>query len=83
VNVRRENPWQSWIDNGPELGYSAKLDSFSFALSVEPGLQIKGVHDQTCDGFFPFSELEACGFSPTNIATAESLVGVKRRRQTR
>jgi hypothetical protein len=79
--MREESPWCTWIEHGPELGYTAELDSFSFPASVEVGLQISGIHDQACSGFFPLSELEACGFSPNKIAGIENLLEIKRLRK--
>lgn len=76
-----KSPWSTWIEHGPELGYTAELDAFSFPSSVESGLQIKGIHDQACSGFFPFSELEARGFTPSTIASVENLVEIKRLRK--
>jgi hypothetical protein len=72
--------WRPWTENGPELGYTAKIGWRSFPLSVEPGLEISGIGDQACSGFFPFSELQANGLSPTNIATVETLIEIKSRR---
>jgi hypothetical protein len=79
--MHKESPWYTWVENGPELGYTAEIDSFSFPSTVEVGLRIRGIHDQACDGFFPFSELAASGFSPNDIASTEDLIQIKSRHQ--
>ena len=75
-----QSPWETWCEEGPNLGYTAELDHFSFPDGLENGLQIKGLHDDFCSGFFSFRELEGHGFSPTHIAGAEVLAEIKARR---
>jgi len=79
----QESPWCTWIKHGPELGYTAELDSFSFPASVEAGLQINGIRDHSCDGFFPFSELLAHGWTEEKIAGIKDLAEIKRLRGKR